>query len=230
MRTLKDVSEIIEILRQNESPENKAGMARYGINTENAFGVTVNFLRNLAHDIGTDHVLAQQLWNTGFHEARILASVVDEPSLVTRLQMEQWVAEINSWDLCDQVIGNLFFKTQWAWEKALEWANKDEEFVRRAGFVLMARLAVKDKKAANERFEQFFPLIIKYSCDNRNYVRKSVNWALRQIGKRNLELNKEAIKIAEELIHEKDKTTKWIGLDALRELTSASVKKRFFPA
>ena len=218
--------QVIAYLKKHSSPEDKEGMARFGINPKYAMGVRVPVLRDLARKIGKDHKLAQKLWKTKIHEARIFASMIDEPQKVTEKQMEEWVRGFNSWDLCDQCCMNLFNKLPLSWKKAAEWAKHKEEFVRRAGFALMACLAWYDKKAKDKDFEKFFPLIKKYSTDERNFVRKAVNWALRQIGKRNANLNKKAVKVAMEIQKINSKTAKWIATDVTRELTSPAVQKR----
>ena len=218
--------QVIAYLEKHSNPKNKEGMARFGINPKYALGVRVPVLRDLAKKIGKDHKLAQELWKTKIHEARMLASMIDEPKKVTEKQMEEWVRGFNSWDLCDQCCMNLFDKLSMSWRKAAEWTKRKEEFVRRAGFALIASLAWYDKKAKDKDFEKFFQLIKKYSTDERNFVRKSVNWALRQIGKRNINLNKKAIKVAMEIQKINSKTAKWIAVDALRELTSLAVQKR----
>ncbi len=201
-------------------------MARFGINVDNALGIGVTQLRKLARPIQRDHDLAQQLWATGIHEARILASIVDLPSEVSEAQMEAWAAEFNSWDLVDQCCGNLFDKTPFAWDKATEWSRREEQFVKRAGFSLMAYLAVHDKKAPDARFERFLPIIEREASDDRNFVKKSVSWALRQIGKRDARLNEVAIKRAERIKRIDSKAAHWIASDALRELTKPSVQQR----
>jgi len=221
------VPDIIALLRQHKaSPEDLAGMARFGINTENAFGVSIPTLRRIAKDIGRDHALALGLWETGIHDARLLACFIDEPELVTAAQMDAWVKGFDSWDLCDQCCSNLFDKTKYAGKKILEWAEDDREFVRRAGFVLMACIAVHDKDAGDGTFLAFLPLIKKASTDRRNYVKKAVNWALRQIGKRNLSLNKAAVDTANEILKIDSKAAKWIASDAIRELEGPVLLKR----
>ena len=212
--------EIIKKLKSFSNARNVAGMARFGINPKYALGIRVPVLRDLAKKIGKDHKLAKCLWKSKIHEARILASMIDEADKVTEKQMEEWVKEFNSWDLCDQCCMNLFDKTPFAWKKAIEWPKRKEEFVRRAGFALMASLAVHDKKAKNEDFLKFFPLIKKYSTDERNFVKKAVNWALRQIGKRNVVLREKSIKLAKEIQKIDSKAAQWIAADAIRELIS----------
>jgi 3-methyladenine DNA glycosylase AlkD len=200
-------------------------MARFGINPENTLGISIPPLRTLAKEIGKDHDLAQALWATGIHEARILAAFVDDPRQVTEGQMESWVADFDSWDVCDQVCGNLFDRTPFAYEKAVEWSGREEEFVRRAAFALMAYLAVHDKKADDAKFEPFFPLIIGASTDERNFVKKAVNWALRQIGKRSRYLHERAIEVAREISKIESKAARWIAADALKELESDKIQK-----
>ena len=200
-------------------------MARFGINSESALGVSTPDLRKLAKEIGRNHKMAQKLWSSGIHEARILASMVDEPEKTTEKQMDKWIKDFDSWDVCDQCCMNLFWQVPFIYKKAKEWCSRKEEFERRAGFAMIAVLAMKDKKAEDKKFEQFFPLIKKYSTDERNFVRKAVNWALRQIGKRNKNLNRKAIRVARE-IQKIDSSVKWIATDALRELTSDAIQKR----
>jgi len=218
--------DVLARLRDLSNPAAVSGMARYGINPENALGVSIPNIRSLARQIKKDHSLAQELWATGIHEARILASMVADPKLVSQTQMDAWVNDFNSWDVCDQCCLNLFQKTNLAYEKAAEWSRAEPEFVKRAGFALMACLAVGDKQAGDDRFEEFYPLIEAESADNRNYVRKAVNWALRQIGKRNLKLNRQAIEVAGRIQARDAGSARWIASDALRELTSQSVQER----
>ncbi len=201
-------------------------MARYGINTERAYGVSVRRLREIAKSVGRNHETAQQLWETGMHEARILASLVDEPVKVTPESMEAQVRGFNSWDLCDGFCNNLFRKTPFAHAKVQEWTAREETFVRRAGFALMANLAVHDKRAADSLFAGYLKLIEGAAADERNFVKKAVNWALRQIGKRSATLNKAAIACAERLASQESKAARWIAKDALRELTSEKVQVR----
>ncbi len=221
------VESIMSELRARSDPESRVGMARYGIDTSTALGgTTVPVLRAMAQRAGKDHELAAALWATGVHEARILATMVDDPVQVTEEQMEAWAAEFRSWDICDQSCNNLFWRTPFAWPKAFEWSLRQEEFVRRAGFVLMAVLAVHDKHAGDERFAELLERIERECEDERNYVRKAVNWALRQIGKRNLELNRAAIERAERIAAHDSRAARWIAADALRELRSEAVQAR----
>lgn len=214
--------EILARLRSHGSPANVAGMARYGINTEGTLGVPVVILRTIAREIGRNHDLALQLWDSGVHEARILATIIDEPARVTVSQMNRWARDFDSWDVCDHACHNVFRYTPHAWRQAVRWANARREFVRRAGFSLMAGLAVKDKKATDGQFESLFPVIAAAAGDDRNMVRKAVNWALRQIGKRNPHLRKRAIAVAEEIRAQDSPSARWIAGDALRELRGKS--------
>jgi len=213
------LDEILIQLRAQANPDNVAGMARFGINPSNTLGVTIPVLRELAKPNRRDHALAQQLWDTGIHEARHMATMVDDPKQVTEKQMERWVRDFNSWDICDQCCSNLFDKTPFAWDKAVEWSKRDEEFVKRAGYVLMACLAVHDKKATDERFLPLLPLIVQGATDERNFVKKAVNWALRQIGKRNVKLCKAAMHTAQQIQKLDSKSARWVAADALRELS-----------
>jgi len=218
-----------EILRRLQSladPKAVEGMARFGINPKNTLGVSIPNLRAIAKEAGRNHFLAEQLWFSGVHEARILAGMIESPEMVTEKQMDRWVKAFDSWDVCDQVCSNLFDKTPFAFQKAFEWSKRSEEFVKRAGFVLMATLTVHDKKAKDEVFLKFLPLIKRESTDDRNVVKKAVNWALRQIGKRSIKLNEAAIETAKKIQGLNSKSARWIASDALRELTSDAVQVR----
>ncbi len=210
--------EVIAALQQHADPRAAAGMTRFGIRSDQVLGIPIPVLRKMARELGKDRALALELWASGLHEARILASMIDDPRLVTEPQMEAWVADFDAWDVCDQVCGNLFDKTPYAYQKAVEWCHCEQEFVRRAGFVLMAELAVHDKQATDEAFLPFFPLIQQYATDERNFVKKAVNWALRQIGKRNARLRVAAIEWAEGIGAMDSRAARWIARDALREL------------
>lgn len=202
------------------------GMARFGINPHNTYGVSIPNIRKIAKEAGGNHLLAQQLWESGVHEARILACMIDDPNVVGERQIESWVKEFDSWDVCDQCCSSLFDRTEFAYKKAFEWSRRKEEFVKRAGFVLMAALSVHDKGAKDEEFLKFLPVIKREANDDRNFVKKAVNWALRQIGKRNKNLNKAAIETAEEIQRMGSKSARWIASDASRELKSHAVQKR----
>ncbi|UCE39596.1 MAG: DNA alkylation repair protein [Thermoplasmata archaeon] len=214
-------------LESLSNPDSVRGMAKYGINSNNNLGINVTTLRKLAKEIGCDHELALKLWASGIRDARFLAATIDDPEKVTEEQLESMVLDLNSWDICDHCASDIFLNSKFAYKKAVEWSARDEEFVKRAGFSLMARLAVRDKKAEDRKFERFLPIIKREACDERNYVKKAVNWALRQIGKRNLHLNKMAIKTAKDIQKMDSKSANWIASDALRELTGDKIQKRF---
>jgi 3-methyladenine DNA glycosylase AlkD len=210
--------EILAALRAQANAKNVAGMARYGISTAGTLGVPVAVIRRLARQAGRNHELAAQLWASGIHEARILATIVEEPALVTRRQMNRWARDFDSWDVCDQACQNLFRYTPFAWTMAAEWSGARREFVRRAAFALMAGLAVKAKDAPDADFEALLPLISGAATDSRNLVKKAVNWALRAIGKRNPHLRRAAIATAENIRAIDSPAARWIACDALREL------------
>jgi len=214
------------MLAARGSAENRAGMARYGINVTCAFGVSVTEIRRLAKVIGTDHGLALALWKTGNHEARLLAGMIDDPAAVDEAQLEKWASGFDSWDICDQTCANLFDRTDFARLKVVEWAAREEEFVKRAAFALIAALAVHDKRAPDEVFERFLPVIAAAADDERNFVKKAVNWALRNIGKRNQALNAAAVACAQKIAARGTRSARWIAADALRELTSVKVRQR----
>jgi 3-methyladenine DNA glycosylase AlkD len=216
--------QIIADLKLHANTQAIEGMARFGIRPAQVLRVSIPTLRKMAKEIGRNHALALALWNSGIHEARILASMIDEPQRVTAQQMEEWINDFDSWDVCDQVCGNLFDKTPSAYQKAVQWCQQEKEFVRRAGFVMMAELAVHDKRAQAEAFLQFFPLIKHYADDERNFVKKAVNWALRQIGKRNGNLRTLALQCASDVQRMDAKTAQWVAKDALKELQAKEIK------
>jgi 3-methyladenine DNA glycosylase AlkD len=218
--------EVIKKLKALSNPEAVAGMARFGVNPENALGISIPDLRRMAKEIGKDHLLARRLWDSEIHEARILAGMIDDPEKVSGKQMDRWAKDFDSWDICDQCCSNLFDKTPSAYQKTVEWTRRKEEFVKRAGFVLMACLAVHDKETEDKTFLKFLPILKRESRDERNFVRKAVNWALRQIGKRSLFLNEEAIRTAREIKETNSKSAKWIASDAFRELTNEKIRKK----
>ncbi len=218
--------DILERLKSLSDAKAVEGMAKYGITPGKAYGVSIPELRKIAREVGKDHGLAQRLWESDIRETQILASMIDEPGMITEDQMESWVEEFDYWEICDQCCMNLFEKTKFAYRKAIEWSSNDREFIKRAGFVLMARLAVGDKKADDREFIKFLPIIKRESTDNRNFVKKAVNWALRQIGKRNLALNEMAIKNANEIQQVDSTSARWIASDALRELAGEAVQNR----
>lgn len=210
--------QIIANLKLYANAQAVQGMARLGIRPTQALGIPIPTLRKMAKESGRDQALAVALWDSGIHEARILASMIAEPQRTSAQLMDAWVNDFDSWDICDQVCGNLFGKTPYAYQKVMQWCQQEKEFVRRAGFVMMAELAVHDKKARDEVFLPFFPLIKQYAGDERNFVKKAVNWALRQIGKRNSHLRTLARECANEIQRMDSRTAKWVARDALREL------------
>ena len=221
-----NLSKIVSTLTSLANPDTLGFMAKYGITPDRAYGVKIPELRRIAKSYRNDHKLALALWNHNTRETRILATMVDDPKQLTEKQMESWAMEFDYWEICDQCCMNLFEKHSLAWQKAIEWSTNPDEGKKRAAFVLMARLAVSDKNALNEKFEPFFPLIVRESIDERNLVKKAVNWALRQISKRNLSLNQKAITVAREILNLDSKSARWIATDALRELKSPQVRKR----
>ena len=223
---MASVKEVLDKLQGKAKPEQLKGMAKYGMAVEQRLGVSVPDMRKLAKEIGRDHKLALDLWRTGIAEARIVAGMVGDPAKLTEEQMEEWVKGINSWDVCDQVCDNLFEKNQLAWKKIVDWSEREEEFVKRTAFSLIACLAWHDKKASDEKFIELLPIIIREATDERNFVKKAVNWALRNIGKRNLNLNKAAINAAKEIQRLDSKAARWIAADAIRELESDAIQSR----
>ena len=213
-------------LRSLGSSKNVKGMARYGIRAKKVFGVSKPKMDLLAKRIGKNHQLALQLWGSGVHDARILAGMVDEPEQVTSAQMDGWVRDFDNWDVCDGTCCHLFAYARPAWQKALRWSGRKAEFQKRAGFALMAYLAVHDKNASDAQYLRLLPIIYQAATDNRNFVRKAVNWALRQIGKRNMKLNRAAIHEAEHIRELDSRAAHWIATDALRELRSEAVQRR----
>lgn len=225
-RTPHTVEKAIAALKVLGKPENRAGMARFGIAIENALGVSMPDIRKTGSQITKDHPLAQALWDSELHEARILASLVDKPVWVTESQMDEWVVDFNSWDLCDQVCGNLFDRTPYTHAKIRQWAVREEEFVKRAAFATIAWCAVHDKKREDAEYLDYLPIIEMASNDPRNFVKKAVNWALRQIGKRSAFLHPHALELAQEMENSSDKTRVWIGKDAAKELDSEKIRAR----
>lgn len=223
MASAKDV---LDRLQSMAKPEQLPGMAKYGIVVEKRLGVAVPDMRQLARELGRDHKLALDLWRIGVAEARIVAGMVADPAKLTEEQMEEWVKGIDSWDVCDQVCMNLFEKNQLAWKKIIDWSKREEEFVKRTAFSLIACLAWHDRKASDEKFIELLPTIIREATDERNFVRKAVNWALRNIGKRNLSLNRAALAAAKEIKQLDSKAARWIAADAIRELESDAVQSR----
>jgi 3-methyladenine DNA glycosylase AlkD len=221
------IGEILQKFKALENPKNVEGMARFGIRPKTkVYGVSIPELRKLAKAIKKDHNLAKELWQTKIHEARILAGMIEDYEKLTIGQIKKWVKDFDSWDVCDQVCMNLLDKSQISKDLIFEFAKSKEEFIKRTAFSLMAALASHDKKMQDKDFVKFFPLIKRASIDERNFVKKAVNWALRGIGKRNKNLNTEAVKLAKELLKINSKSAKWIANDAIRELTGENVQKR----
>lgn len=222
--------EIIKKLESLENPENIAGMTRFGIVAKKAFGVSAPVLKSLAKDIKKQtndrHKLALELWETEIHEARIIAYLIDDAKQVTPEQMDAWAKDFDNWAICDGACGHLFCKTNFAYDKVFEWSQREEEFIKRAGIVLIAWLAVHDKKASDEKIAQFLPILENKADDERNFIKKAVNWSLRQIGKRNIHLNKLAVETAEKIKSQNTKSARWIASDALRELKNEKTLER----
>lgn len=217
---------IIAEFRRRANPEDAAGMARFGIKGKVFGGTCMPVIKKMAQKIGKDHALAAELWKSGIREAGLLAIFIEDPGLMTEKQMDNWVNDFESWDICDGACLHLFDRTPWAYAKALEWSKNKKEYVRRAGFVLIAVIAVHDKQRSDKDFLKFFPLIERMAGDERNFVRKAVNWALRQIGKRNKNLNKAAVVLAKKILKQDSGSAKWIAKDAIRELESPAVQNK----
>lgn len=217
---------LLEELRALGERRNVEGMARYGIRAKIVYGVAKPKMDALARRIGRDHSLALELWSTGVHDARILAGMIDFPEKVSATQMDRWVRDFDNWDVCDGTCCHLFVFAAPAREKAVQWSRCKPEFMKRAGFALMAYLAYRDKQAGDAQFQRMLSLIEREAWDERNFVRKAVNWALRNIGKRNLRLNHEAIRTAERIQRQGARSARWIAADALRELKSEAVQAR----
>lgn len=223
---MASMEDVLKKLKAKARPDQLEGMARFGMTIEKRLGVSVAEMRKIAKELGKDHSLALELWKTGIAEAKILASMIGEPEKLTEKQMEKWVKDFDSWDVCDQVCMNLFEKTPFIWEKVFDWSKRDEEFVKRTAFALIACLAWHDKEAEDERFIELFPVIRSGATDQRNFVKKAVSWALRNIGKRNPNLNMEALKAAKDIGLIDSKPAQWIASDVIRELESEGVQKR----
>jgi 3-methyladenine DNA glycosylase AlkD len=214
---------IIDNSKSLYNPKAVAGMARFGIVSDNNYCVSIAELIKMAKEIGTDHNLAIHLWQSCIHEARILACIIDDPNLITEAQMEKWFNDFNSWDICDQCCSNRFYKTRYAPHNIIEWCFSEKEFVKRTGFVLMAVMAVHCKETDDLFFERFLPIIRAGAFDNINFVKKAVNWALRQIGKRSTYLNSKAIETARQIQQLETKSSRWIASNAIQELMSQVV-------
>ena len=220
------VARAIDALRRHGKRRNVEGMARFGIRAKHVFGVAKPKLDAVARQIGKNHELGLRLWATGIHDVRLLAMLISEPKKVTAAQMERWVRDFDNWDVCDGTCCHLFVFAVRAWDKAFAWTSRKAEFEKRAGFALAAYLAVHDKEAGDPPFRRFLEAIEREAWDERNFVRKAVNWALRNIGKRNLRLNRDAIMCAERIRGQNSRAARWIAADALRELKSDAVQHR----
>lgn len=220
------LNSVLRQLHQLANPKNARNAERFGIRGVRVLGISAPELRGLAKTIGTNHQLSLRLWQAGFLEARALAALVGDPSLVTKRQMEQWAKDFDNWAVCDVCCGELFVWTPFARESALRWTGRDEEYVKRAGFVLMAAMAIKLKSLPDSEFLTLLSKLPAGATDERNFVKKAVNWALRQIGKRNGRLHRHAISTAREIGLLDSRSARWIASDALRELRSASVRRR----
>jgi 3-methyladenine DNA glycosylase AlkD len=216
----------VKWLQQRGTNANRDGLARYGIVAKKVIGVSVGTMRTLAKELGHDHALSKALWKTGYYEARMLSAMVGEPERVTPAEMERYAKTFDNWAICDTMTFVLWDRSPHAWPKVREWSKRGEEFVKRASFAMLASLTVHDKSAPDERYLEGLQLIEREATDNRNFVKKAVNWALRSIGKRSPMLNKEAVAVARRLADSDDAASRWIGKDALRELTSPAVQRR----
>ncbi|KAA5543538.1 DNA alkylation repair protein [Adhaeribacter rhizoryzae] len=223
MQTKPLVNEVLQALQALANPDLKAGLVRFGINNQHALGIKIPVLQAYAKSLKKNQALALALWEINLHKARLLAIFLAVPAQFTEALMEQWIRRFDSWDICDQACARIFVRVPWAFSKAQEWAVRTPEFEKRAGFVLMATLAIHDKKATNEAFMPFFPLMQQEANDERNFVKKAINWALRQVGKRNLTLNQAAVQLAQQLKQQPAKSAQWIATDALRELTNPTL-------
>ena len=222
--------QVLAWLEKRGTRRNVLGMARYGIVARRAYGVPMGTLKTMATRLGTDHALSLDLWKTGWYEARLLAALVGDPARVTRRQMDAWAAGFENWADCDTVCFHLFDRTPFAWQQARQWARSPREFVKRAGFALMASLALHDRTAPDARYRGFLPLIARGAIDERNFVKKGVSWALRSIGRRSRALNAAALAVSRRLARSEDAPSRWVGKDALRELASPKVRAKLSAA
>lgn len=222
------LKEIFPILEDEGHPANAKSMIRFGIKADKAFGIKLPVLRNLAKEIGKNTPLADELWREGHHECKLLATMIADPGEFTLEEADRWIKDIYSWDVCDQLCSNLLVKTNYAWELPERWSPLEREFERRAGIVMIVELAVHQKDARDERLIPFIPLLKIYATDSRNFVKKAVNWAIRQLGKRSAFLHPQMVSLCEELLEMNSRPASWIARDALRELQSDKIKARVF--
>ena len=221
----EDVQSALDWLKENSTPHDYANLARFGITAGKAFGVSMANIQKLGKVVGRDHELAAALWKTGWYEARMLTSFVDDPARVTSAQMDRWCRDFDNWGICDTLCFKLFDQTPHAWAKVADWGDRPEEFVKRAAFALLASLALHDKKAGDAQFLETLPLVERAATDERHFVKKGVNWALRSIGRRNVTLNAAAVTLARRLAASPHAAPRWVGKDALGEFTKLAVKK-----
>jgi 3-methyladenine DNA glycosylase AlkD len=220
------VREVLVWLERRGSKRNREGMARYGIVADKVFGVSVSTLQQLARRLGRDHDLAAALWKTGWYEARMLTSFIDDPARITPAQMDRWARDFDNWAICDTVCFHLFDRTPHAWQKVEQWSRRRDEFVKRAAFALLAGLSLHDKRAGDEAFLRSLVLVERAAADDRNFVKKGVSWALRVIGRRNQALNAAAVEVSRRLAESSKPAARWVGKGALKELTSPVVRRR----
>jgi 3-methyladenine DNA glycosylase AlkD len=221
-----DVREALDWLDKKSTRRDRENLARFGIVVGKAFGVSMANVQALAKRLGRSHELAAALWDTGWYEARLLTSFVDEPDRVTSAQMDRWCRDFDNWGICDTVCFHLFDRTPYAWDKVRKWHDRQEEFVKRGAFALIASLVLHDKKAADSRFVESLAFIERASNDERNFVKKGVSWALRLVGRRNRALHDASLKLARRLAASSDPTARWLGKDAIRDLTRPAVVKK----
>lgn len=224
--TQKKVQAVLSLLEEKSTQHDYENLARFGITANNAFGVSMANMKAIAKRFGRDHELAAALWDTGFYEARMLTSFIDDPALVTPAQMDRWCRDFDNWAICDTLCFHLFDRSPHAWAKVIKWSDHREEFVKRTAFALLACLALHDKKAADKLFLESLPLIERAATDERNFVKKAVSWALRAVGRRNTDLNAAAAAIARRLTESAKPASRWVGKDAFRELTSPVVTRQ----
>jgi 3-methyladenine DNA glycosylase AlkD len=224
--TTDRVDEVLRWLERRGTKRNREGMARYGIHSDKAFGVSVSALQKLGKQLGRDHELAAALWDTGWYEARMLTGFVDDPSLVRPAQMNRWARDFDNWAICDHLCFHLFDRTPHAWSRIDQWSSRREEFVKRAAFALLASVALHDKRTGDEPFLESLPLMERAATDERNFVKKGVSWALRSVGRRSQTLNAAAVELAHRLGESTEAPARWVGRDALKDLTRPAVQKR----
>jgi 3-methyladenine DNA glycosylase AlkD len=223
------LKEILHELKKMGDPKVKKIKERFVIVPPNSYGIFLKDLNILARRIGKNDELAIKLFDTGVYEARLLTSMLFNPQNLTERLMEKWVKAFDNWEICDTFCMNVFGKSRFAVKKAFAWAEKKPEYQKRAGFVCMVQYAFTNQEAPNNVFEKFFPVIIKHASDERTYVMKGINWALRQIGKRNKNLYKEALEVADEILKLDSKPARWIAKDAIRQLKKPNVAMKNYP-